>query len=173
MNSFTKGTAIVLGPDDGESFWQPMPSRGYVVNKFSPYTSPYDNFSIGIQVLEPGAHIRRHGHERSHEILFCFRGTGTAEIDGKTYDVREETMMLIGRGLQHKVTNTGTGQMRLIWFISPPGLEDWFSAIGRPRQPGEPLPPAFDRPTNDRKFRSSSALFPRKKASYPQWASIR
>jgi Cation efflux family len=62
------------------------------------YTSPYDNFSIGIQVLESGAHIRRHGHERSHEILFCFRGTGTAEIDGKTYDVCEETMMLIGRG---------------------------------------------------------------------------
>ena len=59
MNSFTKGTAIVLGPDDGKSFWQPLPSRGYVVNKFSPYTSPYDNFSIGIQVLEPGARVRR------------------------------------------------------------------------------------------------------------------
>ncbi|MGO9698532.1 MAG: cupin domain-containing protein [Xanthobacteraceae bacterium] len=160
MESFTKGTAIVLGPDDGESYWQPLPSRGYVVNKFSPYTSPYDNFSIGIQVLEPGAHIRRHGHERSHEILFCFRGTGTAEIDGKTYDVREETMMLIGRGLQHKVTNTGPDQMRLIWFISPPGLEDWFRALGRPRKAGEPLPAAFDRPTNIKEIQVQQRFIP-------------
>ncbi len=118
------------------------------VNKINPYTSPYDNFSVGIQVLEPGAHIRRHAHERNREFLFCFRGTGLAEIDGRTHDVREETMMLIGRGLQHKVTNTGSGQMRLMWFVSPPGLEDWFRALGRPRQAGDLLPHAFERPAN-------------------------
>jgi mannose-6-phosphate isomerase-like protein (cupin superfamily) len=88
-----------------ERFGMARPTEGYQgqvvvwINKITPYTSPYDNFSAGIQVLEPGAHIRRHGHERSHEILFCFRGSGTAEIDGKIYDVHEETMMLIGRRL--------------------------------------------------------------------------
>jgi hypothetical protein len=30
----------------------------------------------------------------------------------------------------------------------PPGLEDWFNAIGRPRQPGEPMPEPFPRPEN-------------------------
>jgi hypothetical protein len=50
--------------------------------------------------------------------------------------------------LQHKVTNTGTSQMRLLWPIAPAGLEDWFRAIGRPRRPGEPLPAPFDRPSN-------------------------
>ena len=86
MSNHAEGVAIVLGPEDGESYWQPLPSRGYVINKINPYTSPYDDFSIGIQVLEPGAHIRRHAHERSHELLFCFRGTGSAEIAGKTFD---------------------------------------------------------------------------------------
>jgi hypothetical protein len=38
--------------------------------------------------------------------------------------------------------------MRLLWFIAPAGLEDWFRAIGRPRRPGEPLPAPFDRPSN-------------------------
>ena len=57
MNSFAKGVAMVLGPEDGEALWQPLPSRGYVINKITPYNSPYDNFSTGIQVLEPGAHI--------------------------------------------------------------------------------------------------------------------
>jgi len=46
------------------------------------------------------------------------------------------------------VTNTGTSQLRLLWFIAPAGLEDWFRAIGRARRPVEPLPPPFDRPAN-------------------------
>lgn len=149
-----KGVAIVIGPDEGESLWQPLPSKGYITNKINPYTSPYDNFSVGIQVLEPGAHIRRHGHERSHELLFCFRGSGTAEVDGKTYELREESVVLIGRGLQHKVVNTGTEQMRLLWVISPPGLEDWFRALGRPRKPDERIAPEFERPGNIREIQS-------------------
>lgn len=148
MNDYAKGQVIVLDPEDGESFWQPLPSTGYVINKINPYNSPHDTFSAGIQVLEPGAHIRRHAHERNHELLFCYRGSGEAEIDGERYDVRAETMILVGRGLTHKVLNTGAEQMRLVWFIVPPGLEDWFRAIGRPRKAGE-LPPApFSRPAN-------------------------
>ena len=150
MSNHAEGIAIVLGPKDGESFWQPLPSRGYVINKINPYTSPYDSFSVGIQVLEPGAHIRRHAHERSHELLFCFRGTGSAEVAGKTFAIEEETMMLIGRGLQHKITNTGSDRMRLLWFISPPGLEDWFRALGRPRLADEQTAPTFERPGNIR-----------------------
>ena len=76
VTDHAKGTALVLGPEEGELFWQPLPSTGYVINKFNPYNSPYDTFSTGLQVLEPGAHVRRHAHERSHELLFCYRGTG-------------------------------------------------------------------------------------------------
>ena len=148
MTMHGKGIAIVVGPDEGESLWQPLPSRGYVTNKINPYTSPYDGFSVGIQVLEPGAQIRRHAHERSHELLFCFRGSGFAEIEGRVHDLREESIVLIGRGLQHKVVNTGAGQMRLLWLISPPGLEDWFRALGRPRAAGDSSAPTFERPAN-------------------------
>jgi hypothetical protein len=38
--------------------------------------------------------------------------------------------------------------MRLIWMIAPAGLEDWFRAIGRPRQPGEAMPAPFERPAD-------------------------
>jgi len=74
---------IALGPEDGDSFWQPLPSNGYVINKISPYNSTYDAFSTGLQVLEPGAHIRRHAHERSHELLFCYQGRGQADVRGQ------------------------------------------------------------------------------------------
>jgi mannose-6-phosphate isomerase-like protein (cupin superfamily) len=145
---FTKGPTLALGPDDGESFWQPLPSLGYITTKITPYNSPYDEFSLGIQVLEPGAHIRRHAHERSHEILFCYRGHGRAEIEDREIPLAEESVLLIGRGIQHKVINTGSSQMKLVWIISPAGLEDWFRAIGRARRPGDAMPKPFDRPAD-------------------------
>lgn len=148
MDDNTKGVVMVLGPEDGESLWQPLPSTGYVINKINPYNSPYDSFSTGIQVLEPGAHIRRHAHERSHELLFCYAGRGTADIDGQRFDLVPETMIFIGRGRQHRIDNTGPDQMRLLWVMAPPGLEDWFRALGRPRRPGEPMPEPFDRPAD-------------------------
>src|SRR5262249_3627281 len=146
VSDYAKGIVVALGPEDGESFWQPLPSIGYVINKINPYNSPYAAFATSLQVLEPRALIRLHSHEHSHELLFCYRGSGQAYIDGKLYDVLPETMILIGRGVQHKVTNTGTGQMRPLWFIAPAGLEDWFRAIGRARRPGGPLPAPVDRP---------------------------
>ncbi len=148
MSDYQQGINIVLKPEDGEAIWQPKPSTGFIVNKLNPYNSPFDNFSTGLQILEPGAHIRRHAHERQHEILFCYRGEGYAEIGDTRHPLAEESMMLIGRGVQHKVVNTGNGQMRLLWIISPPGLEDWFRALGRPKQPGDSAAPVFERPTN-------------------------
>jgi hypothetical protein len=38
--------------------------------------------------------------------------------------------------------------MRLLWLIAPPGLEDWFRAIGRARQTGQAVPAPFDRPAD-------------------------
>jgi hypothetical protein len=36
----------------------------------------------------------------------------------------------------------------MLWVITPPGLENFFEAIGRPRQPGTPAPAPFERPTD-------------------------
>ena len=148
MSNYQQGITIVLMPEDGEALWQPKSSTGYIVNKLNPYNSPFDNFSTGIQVLEAGMHIRRHAHERQHEILFCYRGEGYAEIDDTRHELAEESMILIGRGVQHKVVNTGNCQLRLLWIISPPGLEDWFRALGRPKQAGDKEAPIFERPKN-------------------------
>ena len=66
----------VVGPDEGESQWQPLPSRGYVTLKLTPETTPYDTFTSGIQVLPPGCHVREHGHRQNHELIFIHEGTG-------------------------------------------------------------------------------------------------
>src|SRR5437899_470948 len=78
MADLTDGFTMVLGPEDGEGFWQPQPSRGYAINKITPYNSPHNSFALGSQILEPGAHIRRQAHQRPYEVLFCYAGKGRA-----------------------------------------------------------------------------------------------
>ena len=36
----------------------------------------------------------------------------------------------------------------MLWVITPPGLETFFEAIGRPREAGAPAPAPFERPTD-------------------------
>jgi mannose-6-phosphate isomerase-like protein (cupin superfamily) len=143
-----KGVALFVGPEEGASYWQPKPSTGYVTVKLSPYNSPNDLISAGVQVLEPGASVRRHGHERANEILFVYEGTGKAEIDGERHRLAPGATLMVGRHVQHYVENDGQVPLKMFWAIMPSGLEDWFKAIGRPRRPGESAPAPFDRPQN-------------------------
>lgn len=136
----------VIPPEAGRSYWQPLPSRGHVTVKLAPEDMPYDHFSSGIQILPPGCSVREHGHEQNHELIFIYAGHGRAEIEDESFDLEPGTTLLFGRYARHVIENTGTCDMELFWVFMPPGLEDWFHAIGRPRTPGEPMPPPFARP---------------------------
>lgn len=138
----------VVGPDEGESIWQPEPSRGYVDVNLTPDNMPYDGFSSGIQVLPPGCHVREHGHQVNHELIFIYEGTGRCEIEDAAYDLVPGTTVLFGRYARHLIENTGDVDLKLFWVFFPPALEYWFRAIGRQRTPGEDMPDAFPRPDN-------------------------
>lgn len=141
-----KGAAVYSGPDDGESYWQPEPSRGFITSKVTPDNSPYDDFASGIQVLEPGGSVVKHAHRSSHELIFVYSGTGYIDMDGTRHEVKQDSMVVPGRGVQHAIVNTGEDQLRMLWVIFPPGLQDWFKALGKLRNPGDPVPAPFDRP---------------------------
>lgn len=143
-----KPSSVVIGPDEGQSLWQPLPSRGYVTVNLTPDNMPYDTFSSGIQVLPPGCEVREHGHRQNHELVFIYEGAGIVEIDGEVHRAVAGTTVLFARNCVHRIQNTGSSDMKMFWVFSPPGLEDWFRAIGRPRQSSEPMPDAFPRPEN-------------------------
>ena len=138
----------VIGPDEGESIWQPEPARGYVSVNLTPENMPYDTFSSGIQVLPPGCHVREHGHGQNHELLFFYEGTGRCEIEDESYDLVPGTTVLFGRNTRHLIENTGETDLKLLWVFFPPALEYWFRAIGQTRTPGDPMPEVFQRPDN-------------------------
>jgi mannose-6-phosphate isomerase-like protein (cupin superfamily) len=140
--------SAVIQPEDAISYWQPLPSSGYVTVSLSPANTPYDGFSAGTQVLPPGRHVREHGHQQNHELVFIYEGEGRCEIEGVSQPLRPGTTVLFGRYSRHLIENTGSTDMKLHWVFFPPGLEHWFAAIGRRRLPGEPMPEPFDRPAN-------------------------
>ena len=148
MSEATKGYSVVVGPDEGRSLWQPVPSRGYVTVNLSADNMAYDTFSSGIQLLPPGCEVREHGHKQNHELVFIYEGTGFVEIDGVVTGLKPESTVLFARNCVHRLVNTGACDMKLFWVFMPPGLEDWFNAIGRDRKRGEPMPAAFARPDN-------------------------
>ena len=148
MSDLAVHPAVVIGPEEGVSLWQPMPSRGYVTVKLTPQTMPYDTFSSGIQVLPPGGQVREHGHQQNHELIFVYEGSGLLTLDGVTQPLQTGATVLFTRHVQHIVENTGDVDMKLFWVFFPPGLEDWFGAIGRPRTPGDAMPEPFARPAD-------------------------
>jgi mannose-6-phosphate isomerase-like protein (cupin superfamily) len=146
MSDRFKGEYLILGREDGESYWQPQPAHGHVTIKVSPHNSRSNSFATGFQVIDPGGHIRPHSHARAEETLFVFEGTGKAVIEGKEYQVGPGALVYVGRHVRHSIVNTGTMPMTVLWTILPPGLEDALAAIGRPRGAGEKAPAAFGRP---------------------------
>jgi mannose-6-phosphate isomerase-like protein (cupin superfamily) len=147
-DAITKGKSIIVGPDEGRSLWQPLPSRGYVTVNLSPENMAYDTFSSGIQVMPPGCEVREHGHKQNHELVFIYEGEGLVDIDGEVTPLVAGTTVLFARNCTHWIKNTGTTELKMFWVFFPPGLEDWFYAIGRPRNAGDAMPEPFARPDN-------------------------
>ena len=158
--AITKQKSVVVGPEQGQSLWQPLPSRGFVDVNLTPDNMPYDTFSSGIQVLPPGCEVREHGHLQNHELVFVYEGEGRVDIDGEVSALKPGTTVLFARNCVHRIENTGAIDMKMFWVFFPPGLEDWFNAIGRPRTPGEPMPAAFARPDNVREVMQRMRFMP-------------
>ena len=146
MDHPDKGAAIVLQPEDGDSFWQPVPANGYASVKVSPWNAPVDRFAMGVQVVAPGGRIREHAHDRHEELTFFWQGRGRAIVDGVEHPITPGTTIYTGRWVKHCFINDGEAELKSVWVIVPPGLEEFFRAIGRRREPGEPAPAPFPRP---------------------------
>jgi oxalate decarboxylase/phosphoglucose isomerase-like protein (cupin superfamily) len=78
---------VVVSSAEARSYWQPLPSCGYVTVAITPEEAPFDDFSCGTQVLPPGRYVREHAHARNHELIYVCEGAGTLTVDGVTRPV--------------------------------------------------------------------------------------
>lgn len=140
--------SVVMQPGEGPSFWQPKPANGHAEVKLTPGATGHDGYSAGFQTVSPGGRIRPHSHDAQVEMQVCFRGNGRIVIDDESHPLVPGTMAFLGKSSIHEIINDGAEDLVMLWVISPPGLEDFFAAIGRERKPGDKAPEPFARPTD-------------------------
>jgi quercetin dioxygenase-like cupin family protein len=143
-----RGQAVVMQPDEGPSFWQPVPANGHADPKLVPANTGFDTLSMGYQSIAPGSRVREHSHGDQVELQICFRGRGRVVVDGESHPLVPGTACFLGYDVRHEIINEGAEDLVMLWVIAPPGLEDFFAKIGRPRQAGEPAPAPFARPAD-------------------------
>lgn len=141
-----RGHAVVMQPGDGPSYWQPVPANGHADPKLYPANTRFEGLSMGFQSIAPGGRVREHSHGEQIELQICFRGRGRVIVDGASHPLQPGTACFLGYDVKHELINEGPEDLVMLWVISPPGLEHFFEAIGRPRAAGVPAPAPFDRP---------------------------
>ena len=143
-----RGHALVVQPGAAPSYWQPMPANGHADPVLYPANTRFAGLSTGFQTIAPGGRIRSHSHGDQVELQICFRGRGRVMVNGKSHDLVPGTACFLGHNVKHEIINEGPEELVMLWVVSPPGLEHFFEAIGRPREPGAPAPPPFERPAD-------------------------
>ena len=136
---------LVIARDEAETYWQPAPSHGTMNTILSPRNCPSNAFSVSTQYIDEGCMIRPHAHERMEEILFLYEGRGTLTLEGEKIPVCPGSTCLVGRYVRHQLDNEAPGTMKVLVVALPPGIEDGWRAIGKPRRWGEPAPPRYGR----------------------------
>jgi mannose-6-phosphate isomerase-like protein (cupin superfamily) len=141
--------AVVVPLDAAASFWQPVPANGFVRCILNSVELGCETpFSMGTQTVAPGCFVREHEHDRHDEIIHVLAGGFTGTFDGVETPMPVGTTVFLPRGQRHKFTNPGPGEATFLWMLMPGGLDRFFAAIGRPREPGAASPTPFPRPDN-------------------------
>lgn len=144
-----RGDVFIMGPDDGDTYWQPKPSLGYVTVKTKPEYARKNNFGVALQKLEPGAHVVPHAHSRTAELLVCVKGKGKVYLEGAgEKEFRPGAIAMIGTRTFHNFHNTGSqedGELIVAGLASPTEISEALSEIGIPRIVGEPTPDHIER----------------------------
>jgi quercetin dioxygenase-like cupin family protein len=141
-----RGRAVVVQPGQGPSYWQPLPANGHADPALFPSSTGFDGLAMGFQTVAPGGRIREHSHGAQVELQICFRGRGRVMVDGTPHQLVPGTACFLGYDVKHEIINEGEDALVMIWIVTPPGLEKFFEAIGRPRDSGMPTPAPFERP---------------------------
>lgn len=80
------------------------------------YTAAY---SVSMSRFGAGATAKRHIEKWNH-TLFILTGTGTMEIEGRTWDVAPGHFITVKAGEWHQLSNTGSEDMTMLVIYDPP-----------------------------------------------------
>ncbi len=132
---------MIVHPEEAQDYWQPEPANGWI--RIYAVTA---GMASGLQELPPLGKVREHAHPAQHEFFHVLEGEGLAKIGDEVFFTRPGTFMHIPPHQRHGFINAGSVPYRWFWWLSPPGLEEFFRAIGRPKSQPDPTP--YPRPAD-------------------------
>ena len=136
-----RGELIHQLPDTGISFWQAVPTAGWVEVKMAPFTCNVHHYAVLMQTLYEGSRVREHAHNQLNEFLVITKGVATASVDGcEDVICPKGSVIIAGRNIFHRWANGGTGITQNFGIIDPPGVEGGLAFTGRLREKGTEWP---------------------------------
>ena len=76
-----------------------------------------ENIVISMTVLHKDKSTTGHFHNDTEEIYFFVKGKGEIQLDDKKEDITRSDIVLIPRGIFHRVFNKGKGDLTFLCFF--------------------------------------------------------
>ena len=115
-----------VGINDGEVLLDGQGRRSSIA--VSPETGSTD-LALWATELPAGSDIIVHRHDRTEEILFIHKGSGTLIIGDERVAVEEGTTIYVPRGTYHGM-EPQENDLTIVFVATPPDLVDFFRALG-------------------------------------------
>jgi len=101
-----------------------MPGRA-LTWLFTPEQGVADQFSMNVVNIKGGQTVRpAHCHPGVEEVIYIMSGEGQVYIEGEVTDIAAGTAIRFPPGHVHMVRNSGTEDMKVVCFFTPPATLD-------------------------------------------------
>jgi mannose-6-phosphate isomerase-like protein (cupin superfamily) len=120
--------SIVLGPGEGEAHLIPG-GRQFLFKVAS--TNTGGAYSLGEFVLPPSGVALPHIHWENEEAFYVLEGEFNVGMGERMVPARPGSFILVPRGTAHSLHNAGTTPAKLLFVISPAGMEQMFIEISQ------------------------------------------
>jgi len=149
----TKGIAVVEGTETQDGSFAAPQLQPILANAGAGHTftmlgtsmrliataaSTGGRFTVGEQVTPAGWGPPRHIHSREDEILYILEGTYELHIGDERRTVSTGACAILPRGIPHGFRNVASMPGRLLFVITPGGLEEYFLAVAKCPPPPNP-----------------------------------
>lgn len=98
------------------------------------------DFAVVETLLHPVAAAPAHVHDDTDEAIYVVEGELVLEVGDQRFETRVGSFAFLPRGIPHRYLPQEPGPVRVLWFLSPAGFENYWREIGDAVVEGEPPP---------------------------------
>jgi mannose-6-phosphate isomerase-like protein (cupin superfamily) len=96
-------------------------------------------FTVGEQVTPVGWAPPRHIHSREDEIFYILEGTYEMHVGDERRTLSAGACAILPRNVPHGFRNVASTPSRLLFVITPGGLDEYFLAVAKSSPPPNPV----------------------------------